>query len=79
MASESTEKVVGVWYDNTPEPEYRAWCVCEEELFEDGETAYTCTIGTHESREDAVIDGQALADQKGWRLVVQDDARTHGN
>ena len=74
----NTEKIVGVWYDETPEPEYRAWVVADEELYENGETACTTTISIHDTREAAVAAGEKRAAERGVRCVLQ-DAHTWGN
>ena len=67
-----TEKVVGVWYDETPEPEYRAWVVADEELNSDGSTAHTQTIKAFgDDRAAAVAFGTDRAAKKGVRLAIQ--------
>lgn len=82
MASTTTtiEKVVGVWYDETPEPEYRAWVVADEVLLPDGSTDSTNTVQAFGNDRDAAIRfGTERAAKRGVRLAVQDDARTWGN
>jgi hypothetical protein len=67
------EKVVGVWYDETPELEYRAWVVADEELLPDGSTDYTTTIRVFGSDRAAAIEfGRTRANERGVRLVVQE-------
>lgn len=82
MASTTTtsEKVVGVWYDETPEPEYRAWVVADEVMLSDGTTDSTNTVRSFGDDRDAAIQfGTERAAKRGVRLVVQDAARTWGN
>ena len=72
MMTEQIEKVVGVWFDGTPEVEYRAWVVADEELFADGTTAYTHTIKTFGGDRDAAIAfAESRAKQRSVRLAIQ--------
>lgn len=71
MATE-TEKVVGVWYDETPEPEYRAWVVADEELNPDGSTDHTNTVKAFgDDKEAAIAFGRERAEKRGVRLAIQ--------
>ncbi len=72
MATTGEEKVVGVWFDETPEPEYRAWVVADEILLPSGETDWTQTVKVCGSKAEAIEIGRARAEQRGVRLAIQD-------
>jgi hypothetical protein len=71
-------KIVGVWYDETPEAEHRAWVVADEEMDGD-ETLYTTTVAAFDTLEEAREAGEARAAKRGVPCEVQMNARTHGN
>jgi transcriptional regulator with XRE-family HTH domain len=72
-AKNETERVVGVWYDETPELEYRAWVVADEDLRPDGSTDYTTTIRAFGADRAAAVEfGRVRARQRGVRLAIQD-------
>lgn len=67
-----TEKVVGVWYEETPEPEYRAWVVADEELNPDGSTDYTTTIKAFGGDKEAAVKfAEERAAKRGVRVAIQ--------
>lgn len=74
------EKIVGVWYDETPEEEYRAWVVADEEIEADGTTAHTNTLRAFgDDKDAAIMFAEERASKRGVRMVVQEDVSTHGN
>ena len=63
-----TEKVVGVWYDNTPEP---AWVVADEELNPDGSTDYTTTVKAFGANKRWPGNSRGAAAKRGVRVAIQ--------
>jgi len=72
MTTTKTEKVVGVWYDETPEPEYRAWVVADERLNADGSTDETTTVKAFGAdKEAAIAFATERAAKQGVRVAIQ--------
>ena len=71
-------KIVGIWYDETPEAEHRKWVVADEEMDGDA-TEYTNTVAVYDTLKEAREAGEARAAKRGVPCEVQLNARTHGN